>query len=227
MSRGRRTVPRSSNGTPKRRQYTPKTASTAATRMSHQSASSRPPATAWPSTAAITGLLRSIRVGPRGARPSSLSFLRSPPAIALRSAPAQKVPPAPVSTATFNASSRSYAWNARVKDSAVGISTALRTSGRLIVTMATSRSRSTVTVLMLALTETGFVPVPQLPLQGSPINSEPPRRRSQVSIYAVEHALNMAPLDFLQCQRQLIDQDRYSARAQVFGQIVDVNRRPR
>ena len=53
--RGRRTVPPSTRGTPKRRQNTPKTASSAATRRSHQTASSRPPATAWPSTAAMTG----------------------------------------------------------------------------------------------------------------------------------------------------------------------------
>ncbi len=46
IRRGRRTVPRSNSGTPKRRQNTPKTASSAATRRSHHRASSRPPATA-------------------------------------------------------------------------------------------------------------------------------------------------------------------------------------
>ena len=53
--RGSRTVPPSTRGTPKRRQNTPNTASSAATRRSHQTASSSPPATAWPSTAAMTG----------------------------------------------------------------------------------------------------------------------------------------------------------------------------
>src|ERR1035437_5887895 len=48
-------VPRSISGTPKRRQKTPKVAPSATTRMSAHSASSIPPATAKPSTAAITG----------------------------------------------------------------------------------------------------------------------------------------------------------------------------
>ena len=56
ISRGSRTVPPSISGTPQRRQYTPKTAVSSATRRSHQSASSRPPATAWPAIAAMTGL---------------------------------------------------------------------------------------------------------------------------------------------------------------------------
>ena len=63
ISRGRRTVPPSMSGTPHRRQNTPKTASSAATRRSHQSASSRPPATAYPSIAAITGFDSRSRVG--------------------------------------------------------------------------------------------------------------------------------------------------------------------
>ena len=68
------------------------------TRRSHQIASSRPPATACPSIAAITGLLSRIRVGPIGPSPSSTGWTwlpRSVP-IALRSAPAQNVPPAAV-----------------------------------------------------------------------------------------------------------------------------------
>ncbi len=56
ISRGSRTVPPSISGTPKRRQKTPSTASRSATRRSHHSASSSPPATAWPLIAAITGL---------------------------------------------------------------------------------------------------------------------------------------------------------------------------
>src|SRR2546430_1779925 len=199
---------------PQRRQYTPKTASRAATRKSHQSASSSPPATAWPSTAAITGLLSSIRVGPSGARPSSFRSLRSPPAIALRSAPAQKAPPAPVSTATFNASSRSYAWNALVNASAVAMSTALRRSGRLIVMIAMLRSRPTVTVFIVALSQTRFVPVLQLPIQGCPIKPEPPCRRSLVSVRALEHTFNVAALDLRQCERQIVYRDLGSPQAQ-------------
>jgi hypothetical protein len=64
-------VPRSIKGTPKRRQYTPSVALRAATRMSHHSASSRPPATAGPSMAAITGFDSFMRVGPMGPSPSS------------------------------------------------------------------------------------------------------------------------------------------------------------
>ena len=70
ISRGRRTVPRSTSGTPKRRQYTPSVASDAATRRSHHSASSSPPATAGPSIAAMTGLPRRSRVGPIGPGPA-------------------------------------------------------------------------------------------------------------------------------------------------------------
>ena len=46
IKRGRRTVPPSTSGTPQRRQNTPNTASRAATRRSHHTASSSPPATA-------------------------------------------------------------------------------------------------------------------------------------------------------------------------------------
>ena len=53
---------------PQRRQYTPKKASSAMTRQSHHSASSMPPATGGPSTAAMTGLNNSRRVGPSGPR---------------------------------------------------------------------------------------------------------------------------------------------------------------
>ena len=51
----RGTVPPSISGTPQRRQYTPNVAPRSTTRRSHHRASSRPPATALPATAAITG----------------------------------------------------------------------------------------------------------------------------------------------------------------------------
>ena len=143
MMRGSRTVPRSHSGTPKRRQNTPKTASSAATRRSHQSASSMPPATAYPSTAAITGLDSVRRVGPIGPGPWSGMGRRSPSATALRSAPAQNVPAAPVSTATERSSSPSKATKASRSWSAQTLSTAFRRSGRLIVTTVTGPSCST------------------------------------------------------------------------------------
>ena len=72
----------------------PKVASSATTRMSAHSASSMPPATAKPSTAAITGFDSRNRLGPIGAMvlwpPTSRFFSRSPLATAFRSAPAQK-----------------------------------------------------------------------------------------------------------------------------------------
>ncbi len=102
---GSRAVPPSMRGTPHRRQNTPSTASSSITRRSHQSASSRPPATAKPEMAAITGLFITIRDGPIGPSPVGSSRLASPVAMALRSAPAQKVPPSPQSTATRASSS--------------------------------------------------------------------------------------------------------------------------
>src|SRR5437764_9102436 len=149
MSLGNRTVPRSIRGTPNRRQYTPKTAPRAATRRSHHRASSRPPATAWPSTAATTGFDRYIRVGPMGPLPSTETDTGrgSPVARALRSAPAQKVPPAPVRTATARLGSASKPAKASARAPAVGPSTALRTSGRSMVTMATGPSVTTLTFM--------------------------------------------------------------------------------
>src|SRR5713226_2181514 len=143
-------VPRSISGTPKRRQKMPKVASSATTRMSAHSASSIPPATAKPSTAAITGFDRRRRLGPIGAieswPPISRFLLGSPEATALRSAPAQKVPPVPVNTATDATASASKALNASNNFRAVAPSTALRQCGRLMETMVTGPSRSTSTV---------------------------------------------------------------------------------
>src|SRR5215472_4105813 len=75
------------------------------TRRSHHSASSMPPATAGPSTAAMTGLDSSSRVGPRGPRGSLLPSVGksseasglSPSRLAayFMSHPAQKAPPSP------------------------------------------------------------------------------------------------------------------------------------
>lgn len=142
ISRGSRTVPPSIRGTPQRRQNTPNTASSSATRRSHQSASSSPPATACPATAAITGLDSRIRVGPIGPSPSSVTWLpRSVPS-ALRSAPAQNVPPSPHSTAARASGSDSNSRKAVASSAAVGPSTALRTPGRDRTTVVTGPLRS-------------------------------------------------------------------------------------
>src|SRR5262249_17754444 len=65
-----------------------------------------------------------------------------------KSAPAQKVPSRPVSTATLRPSSASKRRNASARSAAVGPSTALRTAGRLIVTIATGPSVSYSRLLM-------------------------------------------------------------------------------
>ena len=88
IRRGSRTVPPSINGTPQRRQKTPNFASWAATRRSHHNDSSSPPATAWPSTAAMVGFDNSMRVTPSGPSPSGLMRLPRPEVIAnLRTGP--------------------------------------------------------------------------------------------------------------------------------------------
>ncbi len=91
----------------------------------------------------MTGLPSVSRVGPIGPGPSSGMGRRSPSATALRSAPAQNVPPAPVRTATARSSSWSKATKASRNWSAQTLSTALRRSGRLMVTTVTGPSCST------------------------------------------------------------------------------------
>ncbi len=129
-ARGRRTVPPSISGTPQRRQKTPNVASSSTTRRSHHSASSSPPATAYPATAATTGFDSAIRVGPIGPAPSASIRLGRPSPAATRSAPAQKVPPSPQSTATRASASRSNASKAATSASAVSRSTAFLRAGR-------------------------------------------------------------------------------------------------
>ena len=126
--RGKPHRPPSISGTPHRRQNTPSTASDSTTRRSHHSASSRPPATACPLIAAITGFDSAIRDGPIG--PSADMSGSRALDIACRSAPAQNVPPAPHNTATRASVAASNARNASASAAAVAPSTALRRSGR-------------------------------------------------------------------------------------------------
>ena len=128
-------------GTPQRRSRHPNRADRPATRRSHHAASSMPPATHQPSTAAITGLDSWSRVGPRG--PDGRSRGRS-----TRSAPAQKACSSPVSTATRSAGSWSKAMSSSCRRSAVGLSMALRRCGRsmrMTVTPSGSSGSSLVT----------------------------------------------------------------------------------
>lgn len=154
ISRGSRTVPPSTSGTPNRRQKTPITADRSTTRRSHHSANSSPPATAWPEIAATTGFESNIRVGPMGPSPSGATRFPSPVDSALRSAPAQNVPPSPHSTATAAFGSSSKALNASLRASAVGRSTAFLRSGRDSITVQISPVFSTRTDM--AFKGTGF-----------------------------------------------------------------------
>src|SRR5208282_5325967 len=100
------------------------------------------------STAAITGLCSSMRVHPSGPSPSSAARFPSPRATAFKSAPAQKYALLPVRSATDSRSSASKRLNDSASAAAVSRSTALRTSGRSIVTVAIAPSVSYLTTLM-------------------------------------------------------------------------------
>ena len=105
--RGSRWVPPSISGTPKRRSVKPNRALGAATRRSHHSASSKPPARHQPETAAIVGFGEARRVKPSGP-PGGVCA--SSVSSALRSAPAQNASsPAPVTISTRAPSSATKA----------------------------------------------------------------------------------------------------------------------
>ena len=167
ISRGSRTVPPSISGTPQRRQNTPNTAVSSATRRSHHSASSSPPATACPATAAITGLDSRSRVGPIGPSPSgsmrlprSVAIAREVGARAERAAGAVQDGDGGVVVGVERPE--------RVgQRGAVGPSTALRRAGRSRVTVVTGPSRSTWTLIAL----------PRFPSLRSPL-LRPPSLRS-------------------------------------------------
>ena len=112
-----------------------------ATIRSQASAISKPPATAKPSTAAISGLRGARCVMP--AKPRSPTYGRSPATNALRSMPAQKPLPAPVSTPTC----RLVVGVERVERGRDALArarwlTELRASGRLSVMSRTPSRRS-------------------------------------------------------------------------------------
>jgi hypothetical protein len=94
----------------------------------------------------MTGLASIMRVGPIGPGPSSSSRDAAPDASAFRSKPAQKVPPAPVRTATLRSGSDSKRENDSRSACAVSGSTALRTPGRSMVTVRTAPSTSYLTM---------------------------------------------------------------------------------
>src|SRR5215218_6814355 len=118
----------------------PKRASRAATIRSQASAISNPPATAKPSTAAISGL----RGGPwtMPAKPRRSTNALSPATNAFRSMPAEKPLPAPVRMPACRSSSSSRRSSAAATPFASAALTALRWSGRLSVISRTPPSAS-------------------------------------------------------------------------------------
>ena len=139
-------------GTPQRRQNTPNTASDAATRRSHHTPTPAP----GHRVALDRGddRLREQHAG-RAHRPSPSAWTRlpRPVAMALRSAPAQKVPPAPVSTATRGVVVGVEGAEGGGERRAVGPSTALRTSGRDRMTVVTGPLRSVRTDMLAIVAE--------------------------------------------------------------------------
>ena len=101
--------------------------------------------------AAIAGLSSSSREGPIGPSPSGDTRSYLPAANSFRSAPAQKVPPSPQSTATLASASASNARKASASDRAVSGSTAFRADGRLRMTVVTGPCFSTRTLMRRSL----------------------------------------------------------------------------
>src|SRR2546430_3145625 len=95
----------------------------------------------------MTGLLMITRVAPMGRAPVSPPAYLDRVAISFGPTRAQKVPAAPVSTATNSSSFALKSLKAASSALAVSGSTALRTSGRSMVTVSTAPSTSVRTVL--------------------------------------------------------------------------------
>ena len=115
---------------------TPNLAEAPATTRSQASSNSKPPARAQPSAAPISGLRGGVWVMPHSPRPGNEGV--SPLRNALRSIPAENVPPAPVSTPTCSAPSASSSSAASRIPAATAPFRALRASGRLMVMTCTA-----------------------------------------------------------------------------------------
>ncbi len=114
----------------------------AATHRSQFCASRKPPAYATPLTAAMVGLVTST-VRPNCGTKSGGGTVSPVSAISLRSPPAQNaLSPAPVSTRTRASSSALNRSTPASRPSRTALFSALRASGRLIVSQATGPRRS-------------------------------------------------------------------------------------
>lgn len=111
--RTRRWMPPLSAANPTRGSGKPNSASSTVTARSQASTISRPPPSAWPLTAAISGLSRSKRCV-RPAKPEAGKSSADPVALALRSDPEQNAPsPAPRMTASRRSASEPKASKRR------------------------------------------------------------------------------------------------------------------
>src|SRR6516164_1447804 len=133
IRRGSRNSPPAPATRPRLTSGRPNTASSLATTRSQDRTISNPPARAYPSTAAMTGLAGGRWVMPPKPRPPAAEF--SPAAKPLRSIPAQKVPPAPVMISEVTSLRVSNSSMCAAMLRATASLTALRASGRLIVMM--------------------------------------------------------------------------------------------
>src|SRR2546425_1776785 len=133
---GRRAVSPPPGWTPTRAWVSPKAARSEATRKAHWRASSRPPVTAGPLTAPMTGVFippTTHHGEPLGSRTEADGRPLAP--ASRRSSPAQKAGSAPVRTTARTSGSSSAAWKASTSRSMSSEERALRAAGRLSVSV--------------------------------------------------------------------------------------------
>ncbi len=128
---------------PTRAWVSAKRARSDATRKSHVSATSKPPVTAAPLTAPMTGFVVSGNGRMSSSSPATMCFTSESLPSDLRSTPAQNAGSAPVSTMASTSSRASHAAIASGSAAVNAGSSALRAAGRLRVTTATRSATST------------------------------------------------------------------------------------
>ena len=136
-ARGRRNSPPAAAASDRLTSGSPKAAALEATMRSQERAISQPPARAGPSTAAMMGFSRSRVAMPANPPRAVCRAAAWPEAMALRSAPALKTGPSPVTMPTQTSASPSSLSMAASMPEATSPLTALRASGRLMRSTAT------------------------------------------------------------------------------------------
>src|ERR1700674_1426490 len=139
----------------------PNVAVSVETRRSHEQASPRPPASAWPLMRPTMGLPRpamSVNSSTKSSRLRCRSRSLIPPSKLERSAPAQKaLSPAPDSTTTWTAGSCLHHENAAARSRSIAPERGLRCSGRLSVTVATRSSTESSTCSRTGISVTRLI----------------------------------------------------------------------